>query len=150
MRTLILALAVATATVLGTGCAATGASGRGDAGALSRAQIEAIVASPDRSEADRRNDVRRKPVELLSFIGVRPGMVVLDVSAGGGYTSELLARAVAPGGRVYGADAASAGGDAGGAARHAGRRPNIVSVVQPFDNPVPADARRRRRSTSSR
>ena len=38
---------------------------------------------------------------MLAFTGVRPGMTVLDVSAGGGYTTELLARAVAPGGRVY-------------------------------------------------
>ena len=99
MRTLLLALLVASAAALGSGCAATDASARRDAGALSRAQIEAIVANPERSEADRRNDQRRKPVEMLSFMGVRPGMVVLDVSAGGGYTSELLTRAVAPSGR---------------------------------------------------
>ena len=48
--------------------------------ALTRADIEAIVAAPDRSEADRRNDVRRKPVDLIEFTGVRPGMTVLDVS----------------------------------------------------------------------
>src|SRR5256885_8832652 len=68
---------------------------------LPRERIAEIVASPERSAADRTNDVRRKPVEMLSFIGVRPGMTVLDVSAGGGYTSELLARAVGPGGKVY-------------------------------------------------
>lgn len=61
----------------------------------------AIVAAPDRSAADRANDVRRKPAEFLAFIGVRPGMVVEDLSAGRGYTSELLARAVSPGGKVY-------------------------------------------------
>lgn len=38
---------------------------------------------------------------MLAFIGVRPGMVVLDVSTGGGYTAELLARAIGPGGQVY-------------------------------------------------
>ncbi len=69
---------------------------------LTRADIETIVAAPDRSDPDRRNDLRRKPVELLEFTGVRPGMTVLDVSAAGGYTSELLARAVGPSGRVYG------------------------------------------------
>lgn len=68
---------------------------------MPRERIAAIVASPERSAADRANDARRKPVEMLSFIGVRPGMTVLDVSAGGGYTSELLARAVGPGGKVY-------------------------------------------------
>jgi predicted methyltransferase len=139
MRTLVLALLVASAAAVGSGCAAPDASSRGESAALSRAQIEAIVASPDRSEADRRNDVRRKPVEMLSFIGVRPGMVVLDVSAGGGYTSELLARAVAPSGRVYAQTPRPPGATlAARLATPAAAR--IVSVVQPFDNPVPADA----------
>jgi len=48
------------------------------------------------------NDQRRKPDQLLVFMAVRPGMVALDASAGGGYTSELLARAIGPQGRVYG------------------------------------------------
>lgn len=71
-------------------------------GAISPERIAALLASPDRTAADRTNDIRRKPAEMLAFIGVRPGMVALDVSAGGGYTSELLARAIGPGGRVYG------------------------------------------------
>jgi predicted methyltransferase len=70
--------------------------------ALSPARIAEIVASPDRSEADRLNDQRRKPEPLLAFIGIRPGMVALDLSTGGGYTAELLARAVGPSGRVVG------------------------------------------------
>ena len=73
--------------------------------ALTTEKIAAIVASPDRSAADRANDVRRKPVDMLDFIGIRPGMIALDVSAGGGYTTELLARAVGPTGRVYGQSA---------------------------------------------
>ena len=70
--------------------------------ALSPQRIAEIVASPDRSAADRTNDLRRKPEQMLAFIGIRPGLVALDVSAGGGYTTELLARAVGPAGRVYG------------------------------------------------
>src|SRR3954452_11124475 len=69
---------------------------------LSSEQIAQIVASPDRSAADRTNDLRRKPEQMLAFIGIRAGMVVLDVSAAGGYTTELLARSVGPTGRVYG------------------------------------------------
>jgi predicted methyltransferase len=61
-----------------------------------------IVASPDRSAADRVNDQRRKPEQLLVFMAIQPGTVALDVSAGGGYTTELLARAIGPQGRVYG------------------------------------------------
>jgi predicted methyltransferase len=73
-----------------------------EAPVLPPARIAEIVTSPDRSEGDRVNDVRRKPQEMLAFIGVRPGMVALDVSAAGGYTTELIARATGPAGRVYG------------------------------------------------
>jgi len=69
---------------------------------LSPEQIAQIVASPDRSEADRTNDLRRKPQQMLGFIGLRPGIVALDLSAAGGYTTELLARAIGPSGTVYG------------------------------------------------
>jgi predicted methyltransferase len=75
------------------------------AASLSAESIAAILASPDRRAGDRTNDVRRKPDAMLQFIGVRPGMVVLDLSAGGGYTTELIARAVGPTGRVYGQSA---------------------------------------------
>src|SRR5450631_4819180 len=69
---------------------------------LTLEQIKQIVASPDRSAADRTNDLRRKPEQMLGFIGIRPGNVALDLSAAGGYTTELLARAVGPSGTVYG------------------------------------------------
>ena len=69
---------------------------------LSTEQIAKILASPDRSAADRTNDVRRKPAEMLEFIGLRPGMVAFDIFAGGGYTTELLARSIGPTGQVYG------------------------------------------------
>jgi predicted methyltransferase len=72
---------------------------------LSPERIAEIVASPDRSAADRTNDIRRKPAQMLAFIGIRPGMVALDLSAGGGYTTELIARSVGPIGRVYGQSA---------------------------------------------
>ena len=94
---------------------------------------EAIVANPERSAADRQNDVRRKPVEMLKFIGVREGMVALDVSAAGGYTTELLARAVGPKGRVYGQTRAPDPRE-----RLAARkRDNIVPIVRPFEDPAP-------------
>lgn len=69
---------------------------------ISSEQIARIVASPDRSDADRTNDRRRKPEQMLAFIGIRPGIVALDLSAAGGYTTELLARAIGPSGTVYG------------------------------------------------
>ena len=69
---------------------------------LSSEQIAQIVKSTDRTAADRTNDERRKPELMLVFIGIRPGIVALDLSAGGGYTTELLARAIGPLGKVYG------------------------------------------------
>jgi predicted methyltransferase len=82
------------------GCAARPAAP--DDGLLKPARIADILASPDRSAADRQNDLRRKPDQMLAFIGIRPGMIALDLSAGGGYTTELLARAIGQGGTVYG------------------------------------------------
>jgi predicted methyltransferase len=69
---------------------------------ISTAEIKAIVASPDRTPADLTNDKRRHPEDILAFLALRPGLVALDVSAGGGYTTELLARAIGPTGKVYG------------------------------------------------
>ena len=93
------ALAIALA-----GCAmhAGDSGGSSPSATLSSREIADIVAAPDRSAADRTNDLRRKPEQLLAFIGVRPGMAALDVSAAGGYTTELLARAIGPAGIVYG------------------------------------------------
>jgi predicted methyltransferase len=61
----------------------------------------AIVDAPDRSDEDRRIDTSRRPAELLTFLGVAPGMRVGELIAGAGYTAELLARSVAPNGVVY-------------------------------------------------
>ena len=72
---------------------------------LTRERIAEIVASPDRSAADKNTDIRRKPEQMLAFIGIRPGMLALDLSTGGGYSTELLARAVGPTGQVYGQSA---------------------------------------------
>jgi predicted methyltransferase len=69
---------------------------------LSSERVVEIVSSPDRSAADRVNDLRRKVEPLLAFIAPRAGMTVLDLSAGGGYTTELMARAVGPAGRAFG------------------------------------------------
>src|SRR5436190_3457817 len=62
----------------------------------------AIVGSPDRTADDRALDAGRHPDQLLAFIGARPGMRVAEIGAGLGYSTELLARAVAPTGVVYG------------------------------------------------
>jgi predicted methyltransferase len=102
----------------------------------------ALMAAPDRSDADRQADKRRDPVPFLAFAGLRPGMKVLDMGAGAGYSTELAARAVGPTGVVYGQNPPdfSDRGKAAFAARLATpAMKNAVSLAQPFDDPVPAD-----------
>src|SRR3954454_3758719 len=97
-KDLLTAIAVGTALFLSSGVAPAQQSSP----PISSEQIAQNVASPDRSAADRTNDLRRKPEQMLGFIGIRPGIVALDLSAAGGYTTELLARAIGPSGTVYG------------------------------------------------
>jgi len=100
----------------------------------------AVVSSPIRSEADHRADERRKPVEFLRFAQVRAGMNVLDVSAGAGYTTQLLAVAVGPTGTVWAQmDKPRAGFDKR-LAEHP--QPNIRLLIRGFEDPYPTDAPR--------
>ncbi|HET7202003.1 MAG TPA: methyltransferase domain-containing protein [Steroidobacteraceae bacterium] len=64
------------------------------------AALEAAFASPDRPADDREQDARRHSREVLEFLGVTPGMHVIDVFSAGGYNTELLARAVGVKGEV--------------------------------------------------
>jgi len=116
------------------------------AGCASFALVDygAIVSSPDRSDADRQTDQRRHPDRLLAFTGARPGMRVLDMGAGGGYSTELVARAVAPGGTVYAQDAAALPDRVRERFDERARNPamkNVVRVLRDFDDPVPAEVR---------
>jgi predicted methyltransferase len=121
----------------------------GCAGAADRApgqpDFRAIVANPDRSDADRQTDQRRHPDLLLAFAGVRPGMRVLDMGAGAGYSTELLARAVGPRGVVYAQDApAVAGRPVNDRFDERAKKPamkNVVRVLRDFDDPAPPEAR---------
>jgi predicted methyltransferase len=97
-----------------------------------------VIASPIRTEQDRRIDASRHPAELLPFTQVRPGMHVLDVSAGGGYTSQLLALAVGPTGMVWAQSPQPGATLQKRLADHP--QANLVVVARPFDNPVPEEA----------
>lgn len=59
------------------------------------------VSHQDRPDLDRRRDDRRKPAEVLEFLGVAPGMHVIEMMAGGGYYTELLSRVVGRKGKIY-------------------------------------------------
>jgi predicted methyltransferase len=100
-----------------------------------------IVAAADRSDDDRKLDGGRKPAATLAFAGVKPGMKVLDLGAGMGYTTELLARAVGPGGTVYGQNNQIVLGFAGEAWAARLAKPimkNVTRLDQELDAPLPA------------
>jgi predicted methyltransferase len=63
--------------------------------------IKAAVADPSRTAEDRTRDERDHAVDVLSFFGIKPGMVVADIFAAGGYYSELIGRVVGSTGKVY-------------------------------------------------
>jgi predicted methyltransferase len=103
-----------------------------------RAQdYQAIVASPDRSDADRQTDKRRDPVDLLTFTGAKTGWAVLDMGANAGYSTELMARSVGPTGKVYGQ--IDADNEKLRARMTTPVMNNVVALVRPSDDPVPAD-----------
>jgi predicted methyltransferase len=104
---------------------------------------EAIVAAPDRSDADRQVDARRLPAKMLAFAGVKPGMKVLDMEASAGYSTELLARSVAPDGVVYAQDSAAvierSVKDKFDVRAQKPAMKNVVHVVRNYDDPIPPD-----------
>ncbi|HEX4477260.1 MAG TPA: SAM-dependent methyltransferase [Polyangiaceae bacterium] len=103
----------------------------------------AIIDAQDRDPEDRKLDAGRHPAEMLAFYGIAPGMKVAELGAGGGYTTELLARAVGPTGVVYAQNAKVI------LERYAEKpwserlaKPvmkNVVRLNREFDDPFPPD-----------
>ncbi len=60
--------------------------------------LKAMLAN--RSEEDRARDAGRKPAEVIEAVGIEAGMNILEVIAGGGWYTEVLALAVGPNGHV--------------------------------------------------
>jgi predicted methyltransferase len=106
--------------------------------------VRAAVDAPDRAAEDRALDGGRKPDLMLAFFGVKPGMRVAEIGAGGGYTSELLSRVVGPTGKVYGQNSPmilQKFANAPWTARL--EKPALANVVRAdreFDDPLPPDA----------
>ncbi len=66
-----------------------------------QARIETQMRTPDRHQYDLPRDAGRKPYDTFVFLGLKEGMTALDVGAYAGYTTEMLAAAVGPSGKVY-------------------------------------------------
>lgn len=107
--------------------------------------IKAAVAAEDRSIDDRRLDAGRMPAEVLAFFKVAPGQKIGELFAGGGYTTEVMARIVGDGGKIYAQNTKEV-------LDRFARKPwearaakpvmkNVVGVERPTDDPFPPEAK---------
>ena len=107
--------------------------------------IKAAIAAPDRTDADRKLDAGRKPGETLAFFGIKPGDKVGELFAGGGYTTELLARTVGDQGAVYAQNTTEM-------LDRFARKPwtaraakpvmkHVIALERPMDDPFPGDVK---------
>lgn len=83
-------------TLIATLCFAASADMHGDR----IAQMQALLSDETRPEADKARDEGRKPARVIAFLGIEPGMTVLDMLASGGYYTEVLSKAVGEDGKV--------------------------------------------------
>ena len=156
IRAIIFAAVIALAAlgvIVGNDNIAAAEAGAGSSSEVPPAVSQAIasaVNSPDRPAADKQLDAGRHPEQILAFFGIGPGMRVADLWAGGGYTTELLARTVGPSGKVYSQNgpfppAFKKGEEAWKARLKEPGLSNVVELQKPFDHPddvlpVPPDS----------
>jgi predicted methyltransferase len=99
--------------------------------------IAAAVASPDRTPDNVKLDDSRKPAQVLQFLGLRPGMHVLDLFGANGYWAEIMAPVVGPRGhdtvweaeQFYGPDAKKS------FEAFEAKHPNVSIITSPFEAP---------------
>ena len=121
--------------------AAHGSSVPSTAAAETAPDFAAAVSDPGREEADVKLDESRKPAELLAFMGLETGDAALDLFAGGGYYSEIMARAVGPDGTVIAVNPPQFTTSDQSKAKWAGiaaRQANVTMVPSQLPDYVPA------------
>ncbi len=92
--------------------------------------VAIAVHNPNRPTKDTDRDAARKPVEVLNFAGVKPGMQVLELIPGGGYFTRLLSGSVGPSGHVTEAVPLVGGADMSKASNGVAADPNFANVSE--------------------
>ncbi|MAS25330.1 MAG: hypothetical protein CMI03_06820 [Oceanospirillaceae bacterium] len=62
--------------------------------------VKSLLQAPYHQD-ETEKDKSRLPVEMTEFLAVEPGMTVMDMGAGSGYSTEVLSAAVGESGKVY-------------------------------------------------
>jgi len=71
------------------------------AGAATGATVAGSIENSNRPDANRERDGARKPADVLGFISLGSGDVVLDYGSGGGYWAELFSGIAGDEGKIY-------------------------------------------------
>jgi predicted methyltransferase len=121
---------VAAALALSTAIAAPAAAPR-------PATIAAAVAATDRNPDNVKLDEGRKPAQVLQFLGLRPGVHVLDLFGANAYWAEIMAPAIGPKGHdtVWEATQFYSDKTKESFEAFAAKHPNVSIVVSPFEAP---------------
>ena len=108
------------------------------------AYIRAAVQSGERPEADRARDAARKPAEVLTLSGIKPGDRVIEMAGFGNYYTRLLSAIVGDAGTVAMYDlpytGAPRGGNATASPAFVAEHPNTEYHLGDYNNIVfPSD-----------
>ncbi|HET7575277.1 MAG TPA: methyltransferase [Sphingomicrobium sp.] len=100
--------------------------------------ISAAVAAPDRDPDNVKLDEGRKPAEVLAFLGLKPGMNVLDLFGANAYWAEIMAPVVGPKGHDTVWQPTQFYGDKSkqSFAAFAAKHPNVSIITSPFEAPA--------------
>jgi predicted methyltransferase len=98
--------------------------------------VKSALADPGRPATDVARDMSRKPGELVTFAGIKPGDQVIDFIPGGGYFTRIFSDVVGPHGHVYAtvpkpAEAMEAK-DTATIASFAASHPNVSVIIAPL------------------
>jgi predicted methyltransferase len=98
----------------------------------------ASTVAPVRSPDNVKLDESRKPTEVLQFLGLKPGMTVIDLFGANKYWAEIIGPAVGPNGRVIVWEASQFYDDKSkkSFAEFTAKNPNVSIISTPFEAPA--------------
>lgn len=102
--------------------------------------IAAAVAASDRNPDNVKIDAGRKPAQVLEFLGLKPGMHVLDLFGGNAYWAEIMAPVVGPKGHdtVWEPSQFYSDKTKASFAEFMAKHSNVSIVTSPFEDPAAA------------
>jgi predicted methyltransferase len=107
--------------------------------------VKTAILAADRTPEDRALDAGRKPGEVFTFFKLASGQKIGELFAGGGYSTELMARIVGPGGVIYAQNSKEVNDRFARKPFELRMAKDVMKVVKPIeapaDSPFPADAK---------